>query len=50
MKKLDKRIQKKSGEELRAYLSFKRRGSVVPARKGKGSYDRAAFKAATEGR
>lgn len=33
-------IFKKSPEELREYLQFKRRGSVVPNKKGKGSYTR----------
>ena len=40
MKKLDKRIFKKSQEELEQYMQFKRRGSVVENRKGKGSYSR----------
>ena len=31
---------KKSPEELREYLAFKRRGFKVPAKKGKGSYKR----------
>lgn len=37
---MDKRIFKKEGEELQAYLAFKRRGSSVPPKKGKGSYSR----------
>lgn len=44
MEKFDKRINKKTGEELQAYLAFRRKGSKVPAKKGKGSYDRKAFK------
>jgi hypothetical protein len=40
MKKLDKRMFKKEGEELQQYLAFRRKGSVVPAKKGKGSYNR----------
>lgn len=40
MKKFDARINKKSSEELQEYLQFKRRGSVVRAKKGKGSYTR----------
>ena len=41
---MDKRVLKKSGEELQQYLMFKRRGSVKPSKKGKGSYNRQAFK------
>lgn len=40
MKKFDKRIFKKSSEELQEYLQFKRRGSKVESKKGKGSYKR----------
>lgn len=40
MKKFDKRIFKKSSEELQEYLQFKRRGSKVEPKKGKGSYKR----------
>ena len=39
-KKIDKRIFKKSPEELEQYMMFKRRGSRVENRKGKGSYTR----------
>ena len=39
-KKFDKSIFKKSSEELEAYLQFKRRGSRVEGKKGKGSYTR----------
>ena len=39
-KKLDKRIFKKSSEQLEQYMMFKKRGSVVPAKKGKGSFKR----------
>ena len=42
---MDKRINKKTGEELQAYLQFRRKGSRVPAKKGKGSYSRSSFKA-----
>ena len=38
--KFDKRIFKKTGDELQAYLAFKHRGSRVEAKKGKGSYTR----------
>ncbi len=43
-KKMDKRVMKKTGEELQQYLAFRRKGSVVPAKKGKGSYDRKKMK------
>lgn len=39
-KKTDKRIFKKSPEELEQYMQFKRRGSRVESKKGKGSYNR----------
>lgn len=37
---MDKKIFKKSSEELEQYLQFKRRGSRVEAKRGKGSYKR----------
>lgn len=37
---MNKAIFKKEGEELQSYLSFKKRGFVVPAKKGRGSYNR----------
>lgn len=37
---MDKRIFKKSQEELEQYLQFKRRGSIVKSKKGKGSFKR----------
>jgi stalled ribosome alternative rescue factor ArfA len=37
---MDKRIFKKSPEELEQYLQFQRRGSKVESKKGKGSYNR----------
>lgn len=43
---MDKRVMKKTGEELQAYLAFRRKGSIVPAKKGKGSYNRQKFKKA----
>lgn len=46
---MDKRVNKKSGEELQQYLAFRRRGSKVPAKKGKGSYDRRKFKKGEKG-
>jgi len=36
---------KKTGEELQMYLQFRRKAGRVPAKKGKGSYDRKSFKA-----
>ena len=44
MKDFDKRINKKSGEELQAFLNFRKKSSFVPAKKGKGSYNRKDFK------
>lgn len=41
---MDKRVNKKTGEELQQYLAFRKRGGKVPAKKGKGSYDRKKFK------
>ena len=41
---MDKRVYKKTGEELQQYLAFRRKGSRVPAKKGKGSYNRSHFK------
>lgn len=40
-KKNDRRMFKKEGEELQAYLQFQRRGSKVPNKK---AYDRKKFK------
>ena len=42
LEKLDKRVFKKDKEELREYLQFQRRGSVVRSKKGKGSFSRKA--------
>lgn len=39
-KKFDASIFKKSPEELEQYQMFKRRGSSVPSKKGKGSFKR----------
>ena len=39
-KKLDKRMFKKSPEELEQYLNFKKRGFAIDNNKGKGSYKR----------
>lgn len=43
--KIDKRMNKKTGEELQQYLQFQRRGYKVTAKKGKGSYNRKKLKA-----
>lgn len=40
MEKFDKRVNKKTGEELQQYLHFRNRGSKVDPKKGKGSYKR----------
>jgi len=37
---MDKRIFKKKGDELQAYLRLMRKHGVVPAKKGKGSFKR----------
>jgi uncharacterized membrane-anchored protein YitT (DUF2179 family) len=39
-KEIDKRIFKKSPEELQEYLHFKKRGFSINNKKGKGSYSR----------
>ena len=41
----DKRINKKTGEELQAFLAWRRKQGVKPSKKGKGSYKRNDFKA-----
>lgn len=40
MKSLNKKMFKKSSEELQEYMMFKRRGSKVQSKKGKGSFKR----------
>lgn len=40
MEKYDKRVNKKTGEELQQYLAWRRRGGKISAKKGKGSYKR----------
>lgn len=43
---MDKRVNKKNKEELQQYLMWRRRGSVVLAKKGKGAkYNRQKIKA-----
>lgn len=44
MKKFDKRVNKKTGEELQQYLAFRRRGTKVESKKGRDSYNRRDFK------
>ena len=40
MENFDKRMNKKIGDELQAYLAFRRKAGRVPAKKGKGSFKR----------
>ncbi len=45
MENFDKRMLKKSPEELQQYLAFRRKAGRVPAKKGKGAkYNRNDFK------
>ena len=37
---MNKEYLKKTGEELQQYLQFRRRGTRVESKKGKGSYSR----------
>jgi stalled ribosome alternative rescue factor ArfA len=46
--KIDRRMFKKEGEELQQYLHFRKRGSRVENKKGKGSYNRQKFKRGDE--
>lgn len=46
--KVDKRIYKKTGEELQQYLHFRKRGAIVNNKKGKGSYNRQKVKRGEE--
>lgn len=41
---IDRRMFKKEGEELQQYLHFRKRGSVVENKKGKGAYNRQKMK------
>lgn len=41
---MDKRANKKTGEELQQFLAFRKRAYSVPQKKGKGAYNRQAFK------
>ena len=38
--KFDKRINKKSSAELQEFLNFRKKSYAIPAKKGKGSYNR----------
>ena len=42
--RIDRRMFKKEGEELQQYLHFRKRGSRVENKKGKGSYNRQKMK------
>lgn len=44
MDKFDKRMLKMNPEELQQFLAFKRKAGRIPAKKGKGSYNRKDFK------
>ncbi len=46
--KLNNRMFKKEGEELQQYLHFRKRGSIVQNKKGKGSYNRQKMKRGDE--
>ena len=41
---MNKEVMKKTGEELQEYLAFRRRGTKIPSKKGKGFYNRQDFK------
>ncbi|MDV3427016.1 MAG: hypothetical protein LIR50_07500 [Bacillota bacterium] len=41
---MNKTILKKDNEELQQYFHFKKRGFILPNKKGKGSYNRKNFK------
>ena len=43
-KEIDRRMFKKEGEELQQYLHFRKRGSIVKNKRGKGSYNRQKIK------
>lgn len=44
MKEFDKRMNKMDAETLQQFLAFRKRANRIEAKKGKGSYDRKAFK------
>ena len=37
---MDKRMFKKTEEELQEYMTFRKRGFIIKIKKGKGSYNR----------
>ena len=41
---MDKRMNKMDAETLQQFLAFRKRAGRVPAKKGKGSYNRKMFK------
>lgn len=41
---MNKRERKMDAETLQQFLAFRKRANRVPAKKGKGSYDRKSFK------
>ena len=47
-KEINHRMFKKEGEELQQYLHFRKRGSVVNNKKGKGAYSRQKMKRGDE--
>ena len=44
MEKFDKRMNKMDAETLQQFLAFRKRANKIPAKKGKGSYNRKDFK------
>ena len=40
---MNKKINKKEGEELQSFLQFRNRGYFIKSKKGKGIYDRNKF-------
>jgi stalled ribosome alternative rescue factor ArfA len=41
---MDKRMNKMDAETLQQFLAFRKRAGRVPAKKGRGSYNRKMFK------
>ena len=44
---MNKKVNKKTGEELQQFLAFRKRAYSVPQKRGKGSYNRQKFKTST---
>jgi stalled ribosome alternative rescue factor ArfA len=44
IKTMDKRMNKMDAETLQQFLAFRKRAGRVPAKKGRGSYNRKMFK------